>query len=121
MFGLGAAAVAAPIAYATVAPAPVYYNAPYYPSVGYYNPPEEPVAVKRTSHAVVHQAASAQANSTLTQVQSRLATLGYYKGAIDGNFGPQTELAVTKFQGENGLPMTGHIDLKTLASLGVTL
>jgi hypothetical protein len=108
LFGLGAAAVAAPVAYAVAAP-PVY-AAPY-PSVGDYNPPR----------TVVRERKSATQSELLAKVQTKLSALGYYRGNIDGSFGPQTELAVTKFQGENGLPMTGRIDLKTLSSLGITL
>lgn len=117
LFGLGAAAVAAPIAYAVTAP-PVYAAAPY-PSVGYYNPPR-PVVVERT-HTVVRETPPSPQSDLLAKVQYKLAALGYYKGGVDGSFGPQTELAVTKFQGENGLPMTGRVDLKTLSSLGITL
>lgn len=115
MFGLGAAAVAAPVAYAVAAP-PVY-AAPY-PSVGYYNPPQTVVVEKRR---IVRETPSAPQSDLLAKVQSKLSALGYYKGNIDGCFGPQTELAVTKFQGENGLPMTGRVDLKTLSSLGFSL
>ena len=115
LFGLGAAAIAAPVAYAVAAP-PVY-AAPY-PSVGYYNPPQTVVVEKRR---IVRETPSAPQSDLLVKVQSKLAALGYYKGNIDGTFGPQTELAVTKFQGENGLPMTGRVDLKTLSSLGISL
>jgi hypothetical protein len=116
MFGLGAAAVAAPVAYAVAAP-PVYY-APA-PSVGYYNPPQTVVVEK--PRRIMRETPSAPQSDLLAKVQSKLAALGYYKGNIDGSFGPQTELAVTKFQGENGLPMTGRVDLKTLSSLGISL
>ena len=116
MFGLGAAAVAAPVAYA-VAPPPVY-AAPY-PSVGYYNPPQTVVVEQAPKQ--VRQVSSSPQSELLAKVQSKLAALGYYKGGIDGSFGPQTELAVTKFQNENGLPVTGRVDLKTLSSLGITL
>jgi His-Xaa-Ser repeat protein HxsA len=116
MFGLGAAAVAAPVAYAIAAP-PVYYTAA--PSVGYYNPPQTVVVEKQ--RRVVHEVHTAPQSDLLAKAQSKLSALGYYKGNIDGNFGPQTELAITKFQGENGLSMTGRLDLKTLSSLGITL
>jgi hypothetical protein len=126
LFGLGAAAaVAAPVAYATTAPvyyapAPVYYSPA--PSVGYYNPPQT-VVVDQSSQRVVRRepVQSAPTNPTLVKVQSRLSALGYYKGGIDGSFGPQTEQAVSNFQAENGLSVTGRIDLKTLSSLGITL
>ncbi len=118
LFGLGAAAVAAPIAYAVAAPAPVYY-APA-PSVGYYNPPQT-VIVERKSVVRQIQSSQAHTNDTLAKIQSKLASLGYYRGNIDGCFGPETAQAVSNFQAENSLSVTGRIDLKTLSSLGITL
>ncbi len=119
MVGLGAAAVAATTAYAVTAP-PVYYTpAPVYPSVSYYDPPQTVVVEKQRT--VVREKAAAPQSELLAKVQAKLSALGYYKGNIDGNYGSQTELAVTKFQGENGLPMTGRVDLKTLSSLGISL
>lgn len=36
------------------------------------------------------------------RVQSALKSLGYYGGRIDGNFGPQTEEALSAYQEERG-------------------
>ncbi len=58
-------------------------------------------------------------NSLLVSAQARLARLGYYRGYVDGQFGPQTSRAVRNFQIDNGLPVTGRLDGRTLASLGV--
>lgn len=76
--------------------APVYYV------------PARPVlvAVPRTGQA------------TLVRVQAQLSRLGYYRGEVDGDFGPQTSRALRQFQAENGLPITGRIDRATLATLG---
>ena len=43
----------------------------------------------------------------VSSLQSRLAELGYYTGAIDGDFGPGTEAAVKAFQAQNGLTPDG--------------
>ncbi len=40
-------------------------------------------------------------------LQARLKELGYYAGAIDGDFGASTETAVKSFQAQNGLKADG--------------
>jgi hypothetical protein len=51
-------------------------------------------------------------------VQQQLAKRGYYKGAIDGQFGPASRSALSRFQHKNGLQETGRIDEPTLMALG---
>ena len=51
-------------------------------------------------------------------VQQQLAKQGYYKGAIDGKFGPASRAALSRFQSKNGLQETGRIDEPTLMALG---
>jgi hypothetical protein len=58
-------------------------------------------------------------DATVSGVQSRLARLGYYRGAIDGVYGPQTRGALARYQGRNGLSVTGGITTATLRSLRV--
>jgi peptidoglycan hydrolase-like protein with peptidoglycan-binding domain len=53
------------------------------------------------------------------RVQSQLANLGYYRGVVDGAYGPMTNRAVLQYQADNGLPVTGRLDRATLKSLGV--
>lgn len=43
----------------------------------------------------------------VTKIQNRLAELGYYTGAIDGNFGDETERAYRAFQEAAGLTVDG--------------
>lgn len=43
------------------------------------------------------------------QVQERLRDLGFYRGAIDGIYGPATEAAVKKFQEQKGLKADGIV------------
>lgn len=46
-------------------------------------------------------------------VQKRLTALGHYTGPFDGRFGKGLFKAVTEFQEENGLTITGEIDETT--------
>ena len=55
----------------------------------------------------------------LYRAQARLARLGYYRGAIDGDFGPMTSRAIRSYQADYGLPITGRLDDRTRSSLGV--
>ena len=59
------------------------------------------------------------ANATVSAVQSELAKLGYYDGAIDGTAGDQTEAALARYQEDNNLSVTGTVDSATLQSLGI--
>ena len=59
------------------------------------------------------------ANATVNAVQSELAKLGYYNGAIDGTLGDQTEAALARYQEDNDLSVTGVVDAATLQSLGI--
>jgi hypothetical protein len=56
---------------------------------------------------------------SLYRAQVRLARLGYYPGPIDGDFGPMTSRAIRNYQADYGLPITGRLDYRTRASLGV--
>jgi peptidoglycan hydrolase-like protein with peptidoglycan-binding domain len=53
-------------------------------------------------------------------LQQALAARGYYKGAIDGDIGPQTQAALVAFQKANGLPADGIIGPITEKALGLT-
>jgi len=53
-------------------------------------------------------------------IQTKLSSLGYYKGAIDGKYGPLTYSAVRKFQAARGLVVDGIAGPKTLAALGIS-
>lgn len=60
-----------------------------------------------------------QAN--IRAVQTRLATLGYYKIKVDGIWGPKTLAAVKNFQRDYGLVVDGIVGAKTEKALGITL
>ena len=65
-------------------------------------------------------AAPAQSgNGVVSSVQSQLAKRGYYRGAIDGVLGDQTEAAIASYQEDNDLSVTGVVTAATLQSLGL--
>ncbi len=51
-------------------------------------------------------------------VQRQLAERGYYKGGIDGQFGPASKSALKRFQRNNDIKSTGLIDEPSLKALG---
>ena len=53
------------------------------------------------------------------RLQERLRREGYNPGAIDGEFGPQTERAVRQFQRANNLYVDGVAGRETLTALGI--
>ena len=59
------------------------------------------------------------ANATVGAVQSELAQLGYYHGAIDGVVGDETQAALARYQQDHDLSVTGTLTTATLQSLGL--
>ena len=59
--------------------------------------------------------------ATVRNVQQALNDKGYDPGPIDGQWGPNTEDAVRRFQQASGLPQTGGLEGSTLAALGVAI
>jgi peptidoglycan hydrolase-like protein with peptidoglycan-binding domain len=55
--------------------------------------------------------------STLKRAQKFLRELGFYRDAINGEPGPATEEAVLGYQRFVRLPLTGQLDLETLAAM----
>jgi Putative peptidoglycan binding domain len=58
-------------------------------------------------------------NDQVQALQSTLRRLGYYPGAVDGIFGPETEHAVQSYQSANQLPSTGQPDQILMTRLGI--
>ena len=54
------------------------------------------------------------------QVQQTLHRLGYYNGSVDGDFGPNTQNALERYQLSAGEPVTGTLTRGTLGRLGVS-
>lgn len=53
------------------------------------------------------------------RVQMKLRYLGYYRGPVDGRFGPGSRAALARFQRHHGLRPTGWYDSRTLRRLGL--
>jgi peptidoglycan hydrolase-like protein with peptidoglycan-binding domain len=56
-------------------------------------------------------------NAERLQVQDALRRLGYYKGQLDGVFGPLTRAAIRRFQGSIGTEMTGRLTAEEASRL----
>lgn len=59
------------------------------------------------------------APSAAMAVQERLREAGTYAGASDGVWGPESQMALDRFQQARGMPVTGSINLATAQALGV--
>jgi len=58
-------------------------------------------------------------DSSVAAAQERLARLGYYRGRIDGVFGPETQRALIAFQRDRGLNPSGYLTRDTRQALGL--
>lgn len=55
--------------------------------------------------------------NVVLSAQIALARRGLYRDTIDGVYGPATELSLRAYQAQTRLPVTGRLDLETLAAL----
>ncbi len=53
----------------------------------------------------------------ILSAETILARRGFYRGPIDGRFGPDLEFSLRAYQSRVRLPVTGRLDLDTLAAL----
>jgi len=95
-----------------------YYGDPYsyndYPPDSYDYNTQDPY-----SYYSGYAAPTQSANAVVGSVQSQLAKLGYYHGAVDGIAGDATEAAIARYQEDKDLSVTGTITTATLQSLGL--
>lgn len=72
-----------------------------------------------TTSAYAEQLALKQGMSgdDVLKLQVKLQGAGFYRGSLDGNFGPGTLSAVTKFQADRGLEADGVAGLETMQAL----
>jgi Putative peptidoglycan binding domain len=96
---------------------PRYYRPWYGPRVVVAAPPV--VVAPRVVAPAVAYSGVAYPGSLVVASQARLQKLGYYRGAVDGAFGPLTAEAIRGFQSDNGLPVTGDLDVQTQRRLGL--
>jgi len=85
----------------------------YYSSAPYYN---DDYDYDYTPSAV---AEFAPTSNLAIEVQEELGRRGYDTGGTDGVIGPQTRNAISAFQADNGLAVTGRIDQSLLRELGI--
>ena len=90
-----------------------YWNRGYwYPAYGY-----DPYYSTYAYDAPLYSYHGLSPAQVVGRVQAALQRRGYYRGAVDGTFGPATRQALMNYQADVGLPMTGEIDEETLNSL----
>ncbi|HEV3392094.1 MAG TPA: peptidoglycan-binding domain-containing protein [Chthoniobacterales bacterium] len=93
-----------------------YYPWDFYPYYAYdYYPYDYYTDVEPTYQNYSAQ----QTDPTISTVQNDLAQLGYYSGAVDGVFGADTRTALTRYQIDRHLEVTGSLTNETLQSLGL--
>jgi hypothetical protein len=99
---------------------PYYYGYGYGYGYGYY---DYPYGYESNYYGEQYDDQNAyadqSANSTIAAVQERLVQDGYYRGQIDGVFGPETRAALAQFQSNHGLRVSGALTNDTLAALGL--
>ncbi len=75
------------------------------------------VGCKRSASHSGNGNASASANNELKQAQQKLAELGYSPGPADGLMGSKTANALSAFQKDHGLEVTGSLNEETMKAL----
>jgi peptidoglycan hydrolase-like protein with peptidoglycan-binding domain len=121
VFGLITCAALAGCAASANSPASVY-TPPVYSNAGqtYADQDQANAVAHQHSHHVVAATQPAPAvDKRVEAVQRALQDRHYYWGSIDGVNGPKTKQAVSDFQKDLGVPVTGVADDKTLAALDV--
>jgi len=74
---------------------------------------------KPAAAVAIKQRTGPTPSEIVTQAQEALRNAGYHLGDLDGKSGPETTVAVKKFQGDRHLPVTGKLDSITLSALGI--
>ena len=90
-----------------------YWNNNYwYPAYGY-----DPYYSSYTYDEPIYGYNDLPPGQVIANVQSALQEQGYYRDAVDGLIGPNTRAALSRFQRDQGLPITAAIDGPTLQAL----
>src|SRR2546428_426651 len=77
-----------------------------------------PVQPGRSFIGTPYETASPEVQrDVVISAQRVLARRGLYRGEIDGLTGPNFEFSLRAYQSRVGLPVTGRLDLETLAAL----
>ncbi len=92
-----------------------YWNSGFwYPAYGY-----DPYFSTYAYDAPIYGSNDLSPEQVMANVQTELARRGYYYGAIDGTYGPETREALLRYQQAYGLALTGMLDQATLESIGI--
>jgi len=100
-------------------PYPYYYGYDYYPYSYGYDPGYNSGVYQGEEYYDQNRYADQSGNSTVLAAQQVLAQQGYYRGQIDGVFGPETRAAIAEYQSSRGLRVTGALTPNTLQALGL--
>jgi hypothetical protein len=93
-----------------------FYPWDFYPYYAYdYDPYDYYTDVEPPDQGYAGQ----QPDQNVSAVQTDLAQLGYYSGPIDGLFGADTRTALTRYQIDYHLQVTGSLTNETLQSFGL--
>src|SRR5262245_38982081 len=79
--------------------------------------PNPPVAGMPRSSQTSAQTSADLANDDIRQAQQELTAQRLYDGLIDGALNQKTQAAVSRYQRQNGLSITGNLDPATMRSL----
>jgi hypothetical protein len=82
--------------------------------------PQKTVPLGTTVETMDRTAVNGYTVGQVRQVQQALHRLGYYNGSVDGDFGPNTQNALQRYQISAGEPVTGTLTRGTLGRLGVS-
>jgi peptidoglycan hydrolase-like protein with peptidoglycan-binding domain len=68
---------------------------------------------------LIGETSALEPNKKVAQVQALLRVYGYAAGRVDGVLGPNTRVAISAFQKDNGLTVTHFVDEATWKGLNV--
>jgi|SRR3954447_15567957 hypothetical protein len=92
-----------------------YWDAGYwFPAFGY-----EPQYENYQDNGPIYTYGNLLPDQVIYNVQAALKELGYYSGPLSGSMSGTTRTAVSAFQEDNGLDVTGAIDAPTVEALGL--
>jgi len=87
---------------------------------GHYEAQPGGIAQPNTSAPSTGGTTISNSSELVRSAQQSLNDKGYDVGPVDGQLGPSTRNAVSRFQQAQGLPQTGELDSQTLSALGVS-
>jgi peptidoglycan hydrolase-like protein with peptidoglycan-binding domain len=108
-----------PIESANVTPPPVqpFANAPQDQQVYPSNPVAPPASAGVLARTPFETAPPEMQRNVIVSAQIALARRGLYHEEVNGIYGPAMEFSLRAYQARTRLPVTGRLDLQTLAAL----